>query len=169
MSVKGIDIPKAVDAMLAKMEAGKVFSWAGWWKSCIGRQAPKQNTKAHFFFIRERLRVKNNINSEFEKRNLPHRLICQNGKGVYLLDEKEISEKAIRTRMKKTVACLGRSKKVLSVLATASKLDPNDASMLMRHASAIDMTESGLVGLIARMRIPKEMKKQLLLEMGAEV
>jgi len=103
---KKIDIVEATDVCLKKMHGNGLFLWDAWWTKILKQALPSAGSISNFFYVRDRLVIKNRINLEFIKRGLPDRLVVQRQKGIKLLNKNEAPKNLFVSGRKKVAVCL---------------------------------------------------------------
>ena len=164
-------IEKITDASLQKMKPGYLWSWGDWAEKIAKIEMPVKETYEYQKFIAQRNQLKQQVNKELARRKLPDRLECLgNGEGIYLLNEKTVSEKYAEKGMRKVVNVLKIRAREFEALIKSPKLPDQDRTMLRRLTGTFEQERNGLIGSVVRMRsLSAPAKKRLLKNLGASI
>lgn len=164
MKIK-INIIEATNRALGKMDIHKEWGWDNWWEKITGQKAPRNGSIKSFFYVNDRLELKDKINRELAKRRLPNRIFVRRRVGVYMVNEKRVARQTIFAREKKMTACIDRSVNQYYILSEADKMSSRNVALLENKAEALEenknilFTEPRKLKLIPDNRdFPKEME-----------
>ncbi len=170
MEAEFIDIAELAKTIPQKMQIGEgnTMTWDDWWTTVIGEDVPREPSLSHEKYKKDRLAIKNLINSEFAALKDSHRLIVENTKGVYLLNGVEAVREMLKRKFRQAFNAVTNRIQRFEELAECD-VCPEDAKMLKRLAASSDDNYNALIGTVVRMRsLPVSTKQMLLAEMGCD-
>lgn len=157
-----------VDRCLRLMKPYQIFSWEDWWEKVIqDGEVPTCKTAKHYKWIEKRLRAKNSINKELERRNRPERIIPVGyGQGVYLIDEKEVAPHTVDRRVRRIVGCVETGQKEMRGLEACPELPDKDKAMVKNVNGVLALWQNTILGTLAKLDLQEDTKKRLMKHLG---
>ena len=164
-------IAEMVDRCLELMKPSVHYSWREWYEDIIlAGAAPGKNTVAFHNWSNTRSKIKHKINRELLARKRPERLQCVgNGRGIFLLDASIVATVTAEEGVRKLISCFEYRKQAYLELATCTDLKLDDKKMLKRLGSFVDLQESTILGMIAKMKsLPTKMRTRLIADLSRD-
>lgn len=163
---------KVVDRCLKHMKPYQLYSWEQWWEKFIqDGDVPRHQSYKYQKWLERRVREKNSINKELERRKQPQRLILVgHGEGIQLVDENEVSEITVDKRVRKIVSTFERGRKEMVCLAVCEKISTEDRTMLTDMGRMIELQQNTIIGTMGKMpSLPEPTKKRILKHLGIKL